>query len=75
MAAAKKKSTPIPAADDTLIEDALKFLEYNAVEDGWFQHARGWGLINRMRAALGRPRIGPADEPTADYFNSDGGVK
>lgn len=59
-----------------LMEDSLKFIEYTAAEDGWFDdYSRGWALLNRLRDAVGRPKITPVNEPTGDYFASDGAQK
>lgn len=60
----------------TLMEDSLKLIEYTAAEDGWFDdYSRGWTVLNRLREALGRPKITPINEPTGDYFASDGSEK
>lgn len=64
-----------PKLDATLNEDLLKLLEYEAVNEGWFERYRGWAMLNRLRTALGRKTIQPIDEPSANYFESDGEVR
>lgn len=53
-------------------EEILQFIEYTAAEDGWFDDSRGWSILNRLREAVGRPKVTPVNEPTGDYFASDG---
>lgn len=79
---AKKKATkttevkPETSIDKTLAEDALKYIEYEAVESEWFvDHSEGWEIVNRLRAAMGRPKIKPIDMPSCDYFDSDGEIQ
>lgn len=72
---AKKKTGPTTDTSKTLNEDALKFIEYTAAEDGWFDDYRGWDILNRLRVSLGRPKVAPINEPTGDYFASDGAEK
>lgn len=72
----KPKSQPLPESDNTLLADCLSFLEWDAVDSGWFaDFGKGWVLMNRVRAEMGKKKIEPITGPTTDYFETEGEVK
>ena len=71
-----KKKADQPEVPVNILKDTLEFLEYSAAKEGWFEdYSRGWTTINKLRIALKMPVITPIDEPTGDYFASDGAQK